>query len=114
MLKFRSLLLLQFIGLFAYTSIVVFHHGSNFLAVFFMDVASFTWAGQFDLDFLFMLSFAALWIAWRHKFSVSGLLMAVISLFGGALFLCPYLFYFSTQARGDVVKFLLGEYVNPA
>jgi hypothetical protein len=63
---------------------------------------------------MFMLSFAALWIAWRHKFSASGILMGLLSIFGGVLFLSPYLFYFSTKASGDVVEFLLGEHAYRA
>jgi hypothetical protein len=92
----------------AYTGVVVARHGLGFLPVFFGDIAAVGWAGQFNLDFLCMLLLAALWVAWRHRFSAGGLALAVAAVFGGAPFLCVYLLIESMRLRGDVGALLLG------
>lgn len=69
MLIFRAFLATLWLVLLAYTAVVVSNHGMGLLAVFFGDIATMAWAGQFNLDFLFMLSLSALWVFWRHQFS---------------------------------------------
>jgi thiol:disulfide interchange protein len=66
------------------------------------------WAGQFNLDFMFMLLFSAVWVAWRHRFSTGGIALASLALFGGTPFLCVYLLIESTRSGGDVRAMLLG------
>jgi hypothetical protein len=65
--------------------------------------------GQFNLDFLSLLTLSAVWVAWRHQFSVAGLGLAALALFGGGLFLTAYLFILSVQSRGNVKEVLLGK-----
>jgi hypothetical protein len=79
------------------------------LAVFFGDMAAMGWPGQFNLDFMFMLTLSAIWVAWRHQFSIAGLALGVLALFGGSLFLTIYLLIVGGKAKGDVKKLLLGE-----
>ena len=109
MAAFRMLLLVILVVLAGYTAVVISNHGWGLLAVFFGDIGRMTWPGQFNLDFLFMLTLSALWVAWRHRFTPGGLVLAALALFGGALFLSLYLLVVSWQARGDVRRLLLGD-----
>mgnify|MGYP001764189582 CR=1 FL=1 len=109
MTAFRSLLLVMLVVLAGYTAVVIANHGWGLLPVFFGDIASVTWPGQFNLDFLFMLTLSATWVAWRHRFSASGLVLGALALFGGAMFLTIYLLVVTTRTRGDVRKLLLGD-----
>lgn len=109
MTAFRSLLLVMLVVLAGYTAVVIANHGWGLLAVFFGDIASLTWPGQFNLDFLFMLTLSATWVAWRHRFSASGLVLGALALFGGAMFLTIYLLVVTARTRGDVRKVLLGD-----
>jgi hypothetical protein len=108
MTAFRVFLVAMFAAIFGYTAIVVAHHGMGLFTVFFGDMAKLDWPGQFNLDFMFMLTLSALWVAWRHYFSGGGLGLAVLALFGGASFLSVYLLVISLQSRGDVRAMLLG------
>lgn len=55
---------------------------------------------------------AAVWIAWRHNFSGTGLLLAVPAFFGGGLFLTIYLLIASFAAKGAAATLLLGLSVS--
>lgn len=109
MAALRALLLAMLVVLAGYTAVVIFNHGWNLLPVFFGDMATMAWPGQFNLDFLFMLTLSAIWVAWRHRFSMAGIVLGVLAFFGGALFLTIYLLIAISQARGDPHKLLLGS-----
>lgn len=68
-----------------------------------------TWSGQFHCDLLGYLGLAAIWVAWRHAFSAGGVLLALAALFGGTMFLAPYLVWATTEAAGNPKVFLLGR-----
>lgn len=106
---FRTYLAVLWLFLIGYTGIVIAHHGMGLLPIFFGDMLAMTWPGQFNLDFLMMLSLSALWVSWRHRFSPSGLALGALALFGGAAFLMLYLFVLSLKARGDFKQVLLGS-----
>jgi hypothetical protein len=91
-----------------YTAVVIANHGMNLLPVFFGDIARMEWPGQFNLDFLGLLTLSALWLSWRHHFSAGGLLLGLLGLFGGVPVLTAYLFGASIAAHGDVKVLLLG------
>ncbi len=95
--------------LLIYTGVVVSFHGFGFLPVFFGDILRVSWAGQFNLDFLFMLILAATWTAWRNRFSRFGMMLAFFALIGGSLFLAVYLLVLSWQTKGDMKQLLLGN-----
>ncbi len=97
------------IVLTGYTAVVVSNHGWGLLAVFFGDIATMGWSGQFNLDFLFMLTLSAIWVAWRHEFSTAGLALGALAFFGGAMFLTMYLLIVSWQVQGDMDELLLGR-----
>ena len=109
MAAFRALLLAMLVVLAGYTAVVISNHGWNLLSVFFGDMATMAWPGQFNLDFLFMLTLSAIWVAWRHKFSMAGIALGVLAFFGGALFLTIYLLIAISQVHGDLKKLLLGR-----
>lgn len=109
MTAFRALLVLMLIVLAGYTAVVISRHGWDLLAVFFGDMAAMGWPGQFNLDFLFMLTLSAIWVAWRHEFTLPGLALGLLALFGGAMFLTVYLLIVGAQAHGDLREMLLGR-----
>ena len=108
MTAFRIYLGFVVAALGAYTAIVGAQHGWNLLPIFFADIAAMTWAGQFNCDFMGLLSLSALWLAWRHQFSPGGLALGVLGFFGGMMVLAPYLLWASVRANGDVRELLLG------
>ncbi len=108
MTTFRFFLIVLLTILMGYTGIVIANHGLGLLNIFFGDIIVMNWAGQFNLDFMFMLTLSALWVAWRHQFSYTGILLAVLALLGGSLFLATYLLILSWQTNGDIKQVLLG------
>jgi len=106
---FRILLVVMFITITGYTAVVVNAHGINLFPVFFGDMARFGWPGQFNLDFMCMLALSGLWVAWRHAFSGTGLLLGLMAFLGGAPFLSVYLLVVTGQAKGDMREVLLGK-----
>src|SRR5512147_769793 len=109
MVGFRGLLVTIFGVLLVYTAVTIANHGWNLLPIFFGDMATMAWPGQFNLDFMFMLMLSGLWVAWRHRFSAAGLALGAVAVFGGALFLSVYLLVVSLRANGDMREVLLGE-----
>ncbi len=109
MLFFRGLLIAFFVVIAVYTAIVISNHGMGLLPIFFNDIVSMTWPGQFNLDFLTFLVLSATWLAWRHNFSLQGLLLAVCGALGGMLFLSAYLLYLTYQTKGNIREVMLGK-----
>jgi hypothetical protein len=97
-----------FVVIAGYTLVVIANHGLNLLPVFFGDMAKMQWPGQFNLDFMCMLLLAGLWVSWRHRFSVGGVVLGLVAVFGGALFLSAYLLVESFRTKGDIRRLLLG------
>jgi membrane protease YdiL (CAAX protease family) len=108
MRSFQVLLAGLWLALAIYTGVVIAQHGLNLLPIFFGDMARLAWPGQFNLDFLCLLTLSALWTAWRNAWSPLGLGLAVAAFFGGAGFLLPYLLILTLQTRGDIGAVLLG------
>jgi hypothetical protein len=108
MKAFQILLGIMIIWILGITGVVGFNHGWNLLPIFFGDMASLTWPGQFNADFMCFLLLSGLWLAWRHHFSFSGIILGLIGVFGGIAFLAPYLLIASYQINGDMKKLLLG------
>jgi hypothetical protein len=106
---FRGFLVIIFVSLLGYTGTVVSTSGINLFPVFFGDMAKLEWPGQFNLDFMFMLSLAGLWVWWRHRFSAPGLLLGLGALFGGSLFLSAYLLIESVRVQGNMKALMLGR-----
>lgn len=108
MVAFRIVLIALWVILAGYTAVVISRYGLGLLPVFFGDIASIGWPGQFNLDFLCFLMLSAAWTAWRNAFSTIGLFLALIAFFGGAGFLLPYLFFLTLREKGDTSRVLVG------
>jgi hypothetical protein len=109
MAAFRILLVIMISGILGYTGIVGVNHGWNLFPVFFGDIAAMNWPGQFNLDFTCLLAFSGIWLAWRHHFTLGGLALGLLGLFGGTMVLAPYLLIASFKANGDMKEILLGK-----
>ena len=109
MAAFRTLLIAMLIVLAGYTAVVIANHGLGLLTVFFGDMAAMGWPGQFNLDFMFMLALSAIWVAWRHEFSLAGAALAALAFFGGAMFLTIYLLITLAHVQGAVRWLLMGS-----
>lgn len=105
---FRLLLVLIFLSITGYTAVVVAEHGMNLIPIFFGDMAAMGWPGQFNFDFFWFLVLSATWVAWRHQFTLPGLVLALFAFFGGALFLSGYLLIESFRVSGSH-ELLLGQ-----
>jgi hypothetical protein len=109
MTGFRIILAVLWTVMMVYTVITIAHHGLNFFPVYFGDLAGMSWRGQFNIDFSSYLLLSALWVMWRHHFSVGGIALGIIAPIGGAVFLTTYLMITSFQVKGDMKALLLGE-----
>ncbi|SHJ59818.1 hypothetical protein SAMN02745216_01932 [Desulfatibacillum alkenivorans DSM 16219] len=110
MTVFRILLGIFTIAILLFTGLVIQNHGWNLFPVFFGDIAAMTWAGQFNFDFMCFLTLSGLWLAWRHRFSMVGIILGIMGFFGGIMFLAPYLLIMSFKSNGDMNELLLGDY----
>lgn len=109
MTGFRILLAVLFLTIVAYTLIVVSNHGPGLFPIFFGDIARLGWPGQFNLDFLGFLVLTGFWLAWRHEFSIGGIILGLIAPFGGMPYLAAYLFINSYRENGDMKALLVGR-----
>ncbi len=101
---YLSVILVVILG---YTSVTIANHGMNLMSIFFGDMATMAWPGQFNLDFMFMLTLSGLWVSWRHQFTPGGLALGLLAVFGGAMFLSVYLLIVTSREK-DVRVLLLG------
>lgn len=109
MTLFRTYLVLWIVAIGAYTAVTISAHGLDFATPFFGDLARMGWPGQFNMDFLGFLCLGGVWLAWRHHFSLGGIVLGVAIFAGGMPLLASYLLVHSVRARGDVKVLLLGE-----
>ena len=105
---FKLLLAGMFLGVSGYTILVIGQHGLNLFPIFFGDIGRMEWPGQFNLDFLGMLTLSALWTAWREGFGLRGLVMGLLAFNLGTPFLCVYLLVLARRHGGDFRAMLGG------
>ena len=79
------------------------------LPIFLGHMAEMGWPGQFNFVFMCFLILSALWVSWRHQFSIGGLVLGLIDFFGGALCLSAYLFVESFRVDNRPDNLLLGN-----
>ncbi len=108
MILFRAWCVLIFVSISAYTLVTISKQGLNIFPYFFGDMAEMEWPGQFNFDFMFMLSLSAIWTVWRNAFTGSAFGLGVLAFFFGAPFLSAYMLYLSFKHEGDVVTMLVG------
>jgi hypothetical protein len=109
MMAFRILLATMLAVLVVYTGVTIANHGLNLFPIFFGDIAKMGWPGQFNADFLGMLTLSGLWTAWRNRFSAGGIVLGLLAFNLGAPFLCAYLLVLTAQAKGDMREVLVGR-----
>jgi hypothetical protein len=106
---FKTLLVLQTMGLLAYTIVAYQREGANLLSVFITNVTSLNWSGQFNLDFLCYLTLSGLWIMWRNKFTGKSILVGILAMVLGIVLFAPYLFWLTNQENGDLKRVFIGD-----
>ncbi len=106
---FKTLLVVQTIGLLAYTIIAFQTEGASLLSVALNNIKSLTWSGQFNLDFLCYLTISGIWIMWRNKFSGISILVGTIAMILGIVFFAPYLLWLMSKEKRDLKRVLVGD-----
>ena len=96
------------LGISGYTAVVISQHGMNLFPAFFGGIGRMDWPGQFDLDFLAMLTLSGLWTAWREGFGLRGAVMGLLAFNLGTPFLCIYLLILARRHGGDLRAMLVG------
>jgi hypothetical protein len=105
---FRILLGIMIVWIMGLTAVVGINHGWNLIPIFFGDIISLTWPGQFNADFMCFLVLSGLWVAWRHQFSSLGWFLMPIAFFFGIMFLSIYLLVISFTTKGEIKAMLIG------
>ena len=106
---FRAFLILLIAGILGYTTIVGINHGWNLVPIFFGEMFTMTWSGQFNFDFLCFLLLSGIWTSWRNSFTARGIGLGAVALFFGIMFLAPYLLFLSFKEKSDVKAILVGS-----
>lgn len=109
MVAIRTLAALMLVAVGIYTGFVVLAHGLDFLTPFVGNIVAVNWEGQFQLDFTCFLLLAALWVAWRHRFTGTGFACSLAPICGGILGFAAYLLITSLREDGDVASYLVGN-----
>ncbi|WP_204113758.1 hypothetical protein [Shimia biformata] len=95
------------------TTAAMSKEGIDFLSPFLAEIMALGWQGQFNLDFACYLVLSALWIAWRHGFSLGGFLIAGLAALLGILVFAPYVLVQISRAEGDPRRLLMGVHAVP-
>lgn len=108
MVWFRVFLGASLLSILIYTGVTIHAHGWNLLPIFFGDMAAMARPGQFNFDFFTFLLLSGLWTVWRNAFTLGGLALGLIAVFGGMLFLSIYLIILSFRHQGNISDMMLG------
>lgn len=112
MIIFRVILTLVWIAVVAITLQASLTHGvGSAIDVFSADLQAGDWRSQFTSDLLAQLLLIGVWIAWRKKFSLLGIVLGLSCVMGG-LFTVIYVLALSVYHRGNVQAVLLGKHVS--
>ena len=112
MTLFRLLLVAMLAAILLYTGFTISQHGWNLLPHFFSAIGEMTWQGQFNFDFMMMLTISGLWTAWRNGFTGRAIALGAVAVFFGIMFLSAYLLYLTFSTNGDVNRILLGVHAT--
>lgn len=105
----KGLLIIQTVGLLIYTFITIQNEGLVFFERGIQFIQSMKWIGQFTLDFQCYLILSALWIAWRNKFEMKSIILAVVAGVLGIVVFAPYVLFLLYKDNGDLRKLLIGN-----
>lgn len=109
---FRLLLAGMLAAIFIYTGVTISQHGVNLLPHFIGPMGEMSWQGQFNFDFMMMLTVSGLWTAWRNGFTGGAIALGAIAIFFGIMFLSAYLLYLTYRNNGDMKQVLLGVHAR--
>ena len=106
---FKTLLIVQTIGLLTYTFFAFQTEGVNLFSVFTNNVLSLNWSGQFNLDFLCYLTLSGFWIMWRDKFTNKSIILGLVAMVLGIVMFAPYLLWLTNKENGNIKRVLIGD-----
>ncbi|HEY1058116.1 MAG TPA: hypothetical protein VGE55_05225 [Limnobacter sp.] len=105
----KALLVIELLLLTAYTGVVIQNQGFDLVSHFVGNITTMGWSGQFNLDFMVLLTLSGIWVSWRHGNSPLGVLLGVFTALGGSMVLCPYLLIEISKSQGNMKALLLGQ-----
>lgn len=105
----KLLLTIQTLGLVIYTTYAIKNEGWTLFQIVVNNITSFSWNGQFNLDFSCYLALSGIWILWRNKFSISSIICALVAMIVGIMAFAPYLLYLLAKEKGNIKNVLLGD-----
>ncbi|MCH7403338.1 hypothetical protein ACFOUP_08180 [Belliella kenyensis] len=106
---FKTLLIVQTIGLLTYTFFAIQTDGVDLFSVFVKNVFSLNWSGQFNLDFMCYLLLSGLWIMWRNKFNNKSILLGLVAMVLGIVLFAPYILWLTYKEKGDITRVVIGN-----
>jgi hypothetical protein len=106
----RAFLAAATLLIFSVSIYVIVTMGINWPAIYFNDLLKLDWRSQFDTDLLISLCLFLIWVLWREQFTIKGFLFGFLVMFGGFMFVCPYLLFATYQAKGDPIMLLVGQH----
>lgn len=108
-LLLNALLIVQTIGLLAYTLVVFTTEGTDFFSVFANNILLLNWTGQFNLDFLCYLILSGIWVMWRNKFTGKSIFVGILAMVLGIIVFAPYLLWLIYKENGDLKRVIVGN-----
>lgn len=106
---FKTLLIVQTIGLLIYTFLAYKTGGTDLFSVFANNLLSLNWSGQFNLDFLCYLTLSGFWIMWRNKFTTKSIILGLVAMVLGIVLFAPYLLWLTSKENGNINRVLIGN-----
>jgi|688.fasta_scaffold1852417_1 hypothetical protein len=106
---FKTLLIVQTIGLLTYTFLVFQKEGADLFSVFTNNLLSLNWSGQFNLDFMCYLILSGFWIIWRNKYSSKSIPLGLAAMVLGIVLFAPYILWLTNKENGDLKRVLIGN-----
>lgn len=108
-IPFKTLLIVQTIGLLMYTFLAFQTEGADLFSVYINNLLSMNWSGQFNLDFLCYLTLSGIWIMWRNKFAGKSIVLGIVAMVLGIVMFAPYLLWLTNKENGNIKKVLIGD-----
>jgi hypothetical protein len=106
---FKTLLIIQAIGVAVYTTIVFQTQGPDLLSVFINNITSLNWSGQFNLDFSCYLTLSGLWLMWRDRFATKSIILGIVAMILGIIVFAPCLLWLTFSEKGNIKRVLIGD-----
>lgn len=97
------------ITVLVYTIFAFQKDGAVLFQIFFSNLKSLNWNGQFNLDFSCYLTLSGLWIMWRNKFSSNSIVFGLVAMILGIVVFAPYILYLLKKENGDLKKVFIGD-----